>query len=1334
MPSDNYSLRQLSATQFADLFAPVSAESMRRIVETGSLGKELRRTFFAGFRTATLTKTQLVRFHYNAVQSMPSRQPATALLTAWLESVPQASAISKDVLGTGDPFSGPVTPSFYERLEAVVGESTIGALRMVFPSTQSEGGTISTDGMVVTPEERDADIQGEVAGCVADASHTDGGTTEVEVITTSTTALEVDLALKVFGTAAPSFDNVVVRDYWLWWNLAAPLLSGEDANAFLPSMPDPQASSPPSGPQGAAYAQSVAIAMEERRRWPDAQAYWLAAASISSQDSSSSATIAFHDCAARAIYAGARLAGMAVDGVQSEPSALIDYCMRSSSSPVRSAILKSLIYASAVCGSLYEEIDLPAQARVEIANLLPELLSGLRKRLEETKGSHERFRLSVLEYTKALAEVRKSIDSIAGNPSMDHVLSQREKTLKNLALIEPFALDHEHAVLSAVRQLLSTSLTAYSRASADAGEDEFISFAQDARAVIEKTQTAGSYLSACILAPLALSLAAGVTKHYYGTARSQIPVLKVHVLKPVAPQGSIASVEVEVVNEGASAADACILRLKPEQKGSVILDCETLDLGRIAANQTVVKGCQLSWPSQAEVVSLHYVLEFRSRGGLGQLKDVLKVARQPEIDWGHLETMPTPYPVQSIDDPGRLKGRSEQLRSLRIGFQSSNSFMITGQKRVGKTSLVKVFLAEIGKLPDTLPLHVPIGALSIAANSDDLGTLGKDLIDRIAEEYELRFEGPVGVEAPSEEEFRDSFNATFSRFIRKFRRTHRNCRLAIALDDFDELPTPLFTGSSGRAFFLALRALIDDGTSFFFVGSERLPGIIREQAERLNQVQALRVDYLSHDALGALVREPSQPWLEWQDDAIKSVEIWSARNPYFATLICSRVWEHALLSRDRWVIKRDVDRAVENLAEDSDRGSYQHFWSDSPLAREEKRNLYETKSSLILLALCKLQTSSLLYVDADLLCRRSDGLTASEAREHLQELVDRGVLETDLVERSLVRFRVPLFSLWLKGGGETAVRQTQLAKGGPVPAVIRGEELAAEEVLTVAQGLKYRGAEITTDQVRGWAGQFGNISDQRLMLTLLKVVNVKRNLFTLARFLSAQEDLHNLARRLAAEKGYPLELNEKGRLRNWYVTHADVSGKSGSSTVKQYRIQNKIPEQWCGSPDMVVTAMVNSKVDRAVLVCVDDFIGTGQSASEGVKSNILPLLDDRMPGWRERIILVYAGIVGYEKGIEFLEDQVGEDLNVVCAHRLTESDKAFSPDAGLFGSVDDRLRAREIAHRIGSVLEKKHPLGWEDSEALVVFYDSVPNNTLPILCKDGPLYRGQPWRALFPRS
>ena len=76
----------------------------------------------------------------------------------------------------------------------------------------------------------------------------------------------------------------------------------------------------------------------------------------------------------------------------------------------------------------------------------------------------------------------------------------------------------------------------------------------------------------------------------------------------------------------------------------------------------------------------------------------------------------------------------------------------------------------------------------------------------------------------------------------------------------------------------------------------------------------------------------------------------------------------------------------------------------------------------------------------------------------------------------------------------------------------------------------------------------------------------------------------------------------------------------------------------------------------------------------------------------------------------------------------------YSPENNIFETPEERLKAFDIAHRIGSVLYRNNPLGWEDSQALVVFPENVPNNTLPLFYAEGVEYNGHPWRALFPRA
>src|SRR5207249_7304650 len=141
----------------------------------------------------------------------------------------------------------------------------------------------------------------------------------------------------------------------------------------------------------------------------------------------------------------------------------------------------------------------------------------------------------------------------------------------------------------------------------------------------------------------------------------------------------------------------------------------------------------------------------------------------------------------SLSEPEELKGRSEQLRDLHFGFAAQGSFLVTGQKRVGKTSLVRVFLRELQTTPRVLPVYIPIGELQAVGSAADLAGLGRDLSRRIAEQFEERFGTTPLVAPPPLVEFEGgSFNATFTRFIRQSTTKHA-IRHAPALDDLDAL-------------------------------------------------------------------------------------------------------------------------------------------------------------------------------------------------------------------------------------------------------------------------------------------------------------------------------------------------------------------------------------------------------------------------------------------------------------------------------------------------------------------------------------------------------------------
>jgi hypothetical protein len=152
---------------------------------------------------------------------------------------------------------------------------------------------------------------------------------------------------------------------------------------------------------------------------------------------------------------------------------------------------------------------------------------------------------------------------------------------------------------------------------------------------------------------------------------------------------------------------------------------------------------------------------------------------------------------------------------------------------------------------------------------------------------------------------------------------------------------------------------------------------------------------------------------------------------------------------------------------------------------------------------------------------------------------------------------------------------------------------------------------------------------------------------------------------------------------------------------------------------------------RWLLMIVDDFVGTGNAGSEYIVS-ALEILDEQAPGWEARCHPFYAFCCGFEKGAEIVESTSESRVRALIANPLDESDRAFSPDAGIFQDERERTIAKAMFQKIGASLEKRHPLGHEGSEALIVFPNNVPNNTLPVFYKQGR-YEGKLWTPLFPR-
>lgn len=122
------------------------------------------------------------------------------------------------------------------------------------------------------------------------------------------------------------------------------------------------------------------------------------------------------------------------------------------------------------------------------------------------------------------------------------------------------------------------------------------------------------------------------------------------------------------------------------------------------------------------------------------------------------------------------------------------------------------------------------------------------------------------------------------------------------------------------------------------------------------------------------------------------------------------------------------------------------------------------------------------------------------------------------------------------------------------------------------------------------------------------------------------------------------------------------------------------------------------------IVFIDDIIGSGKQATDFCNQKLLNV----------NVNKYYYSFIAFESGIQRIKNNSSfrEVLSVV---KLKEHNKAFSDNSELFPNKKLRDEIEAMSEIYGKQLYPKWPLGFEDSQALIVFWYNTPNNTLPII-------------------
>ena len=253
---------------------------------------------------------------------------------------------------------------------------------------------------------------------------------------------------------------------------------------------------------------------------------------------------------------------------------------------------------------------------------------------------------------------------------------------------------------------------------------------------------------------------------------------------------------------------------------------------------------------------------------------VQALAQASDVRWSELEYM-SPYST-AVAEGDAFVGREDRVRLLAAKILRSpmEPFYITGQRRVGKTSLAKASAALAQQKVTQFHLHVHYvlwGSVAAVDPSASLRRLGESIhefiADAIREEVQVDHGDYMGSLA-------DLLRLSLVAF-----EADPNRRFLVILDEIDELPSQLYvSGDLASTFFGNLRALSRaSNIGLIFVGGENMPYLMDRQGQRLNNFS--RVNLTSYDRgsewrdFCLLVQEPTRNLLNWHEEAISEVPL-----------------------------------------------------------------------------------------------------------------------------------------------------------------------------------------------------------------------------------------------------------------------------------------------------------------------------------------------------------------------------------------------------------------------------------------------------------------------------
>ena len=794
----------------------------------------------------------------------------------------------------------------------------------------------------------------------------------------------------------------------------------------------------------------------------------------------------------------------------------------------------------------------------------------------------------------------------------------------------------------------------------------------------------------------------------------------------------------QVIGKGfARTARAQIVPLnKPHRDASILLEKEEIALGDIASGPfSIFVDGMIVTPCVEDGFSFIVEITWTETASDDPPKsitcEVHVSAQPPDVDWDSI-AYKRPYSTEVAKGPAFV-GRSERVSRLanHLLRTPTESFFITGQKRVGKTSLALAsveYAKEHQFGAEIKDLYLLWGEI---AHNDPLRTM-QALGDELAE-----------LMSPfvPEQKF-DFFNFEFSgslaplvKMAKSIAKFDPKKRFVILFDEFDEMHPDLYRqGTLAETFFANIRALTTcENVAFVLIGGENMPFVMDRQGQKLNKFIKEPLDYYSRDLewsdYTALIRQPTGNLMYWHDQALAEVFNISNGNPYFTNHVCAQVLRIAVSQRDNDITLDEVEFAVSKELSTLDPNSFVHLWQDGALSTSDDAEAQIMRRRRVLVATARiLRAGQPITLDAIVANKSSTKLSDVEVPAVVDDFCRRNILRNT---GDSYEFVLPLFSSWLiQFGMEQLIADTL---GDDIAdSTQKAEDAAYVRVDEIENLIRtwplYQGRRIGAEDVRGWLSQVESHRSQRLLFKILQGLH----------FYSEIEIRERLKEAHSLVKTYLPQFIQKKKSERRFdvaVTYIDGQGKSGSTYAALYAEMNQISSRNVLNPKVfsydLLELEAQTKSTISAVVVVDDIAATGQGLSNNIERFVTENRDIFISRDVSLILIAITATAEGEQNVRKTIQSLSLDkADLRVCDPLGSDVFAFDKHSDLWESDEECERAKSMSIDIGSKIYSKSPLGYGGRALLVVFPDTCPNNSLPLLHSSA---KNGGWKPLFPR-